>query len=109
MSGQKRDRRDQYHDYYQRNKEAVNARHKARYAAKRDEILAKQREKRHAAKAAEEAHNPKPAPPSEPSKPPKPPKGYRLLPDWYIGADMWGHIYMHFECVRETDGREKRE
>lgn len=74
MSEQKRDRRDQYHDYYQRNKEAVNARHKARYAAKRDEILAKQREKRHAAKAAEEARNPKPAPPPEPPKPPKPPK-----------------------------------
>ncbi len=70
MSEQKRDRRDQYHDYYQRNKEAV----KARYAAKRDEILAKQREKRHAAKAAEEARNPKPAPPPEPPKPQKPPK-----------------------------------
>lgn len=40
---------------------------------------------------------------------PKPPKGYRLLPDWYIGADMWGHIYMHFECVRETEGVGKRE
>lgn len=74
MSEQKRDRRDQYRDYYQRNKEAVSARHRARYAAKRDEILAKQREKRHAAKAAEEARNPKPAPPPEPPKPPKPPK-----------------------------------
>lgn len=70
MSKQKRDRRDQYRDYYQRNKEAV----KARYAAKRDEILARQREKRHAAKAAEEARNPKPAPPPGPPKPPKPPK-----------------------------------
>lgn len=107
MDEAKRERRlAQMREQYQRNKEAVNARHKARYAAKRDEILARQREKRHAAKAAEEARNPKPAPPPEP---PKPPKGYRLLPDWYIGADMWGHIYMHFECVRETEGREKRE
>lgn len=74
MSEQKRDRRDQYHDYYQRNKEAVNARHRARYAAKCDEILARQCEKRHAAKAVEEARNPKPAPPPGPPKPPKPPK-----------------------------------
>lgn len=74
MNEQKRDRRDQYRDYYQHNKEAVNARHRARYAAKRDKILARQREKRHAAKAAKEARNPKPAPHPEPPKPPKPPK-----------------------------------
>lgn len=65
----------QMREQYQRNKEAVSARHRARYAAKRDEILAKQREKRHAAKAAQEARTPKPAPPPpEPPKPPKPPK-----------------------------------
>lgn len=75
MNEAKRERRlAQMREQYQRNKEAVNARHKARYAAKRDEILAKQREKRHAAKAVEEARNPKPAPPPGPPKPPKPPK-----------------------------------
>ena len=69
----------QMREQYQRNKEAVNARHKARYAAKCDEILAKQREKRHAAKAAEEARNPKPAPPPpEPPKPAKEPKPAKL-------------------------------
>lgn len=43
---------------------------------------------------------------------PKPPRGYRLLPDWYVGADMWGHLYTHFECVREDNaksGGRKRE
>lgn len=75
MDEAKRERRlAQMREQYQRNKEAVNARHRARYDAKRDEILARQREKRHAAKAAEEARNPKPAPPPEPPKPPKPPK-----------------------------------
>lgn len=53
---------EQCRDYYQRNKDKLLARHCARYDAKRDEILAKQREKRRAAKAAEEARNPKPAP-----------------------------------------------
>lgn len=79
MDETKRERRlAQMREQYQRNKEAVSARHRARYAAKRDEILAKQREKRHAAKAAEEARNPKPAPPPpEPPKPPKPPKPAR--------------------------------
>ena len=65
---------EQCRDYYQRNKDKLLAWHRARYDAKRDEILARQREKRHAAKAAEEARNPKPAPPPEPPKPPKPPK-----------------------------------
>lgn len=75
MDEAKRERRlAQMREQYQRNKEAVNARHRARYAAERDEILAKQREKRHAAKAAKEARNPKPAPPPEPPKPSKPPK-----------------------------------
>lgn len=39
---------------------------------------------------------------------PRPPKGYRLLPDWYVGADMWGHIYMHFECAKEDGNREAK-
>lgn len=75
MDESKRERHhDRCRDYYQRNKAAIDARHKARYAAKRDEILAKQREKRHAAKAAKEALSPKPAPLTEPPKPAKPPK-----------------------------------
>lgn len=65
---------EQCRDYYQRNKDKLLARHRARYDAKREEILAAQRDKRRAASAAEEAHNSKPAPPPEPPKPPKPPK-----------------------------------
>lgn len=66
---------EQCRDYYQRNKDKLLARHRAHYDAKREEILAAQRDKRRAAKAAEEARNPKPAPPPpEPPKPPKPPK-----------------------------------
>lgn len=67
-------RLEQMRARYQKNKQSEAEKKKARYAAKRDEILARQREKRHAARAAKEAMNPKPAPPPEPPKPPKPPK-----------------------------------
>ena len=39
-------------EYHQRNKEAIGARHRAYYAEHREEILAKQREKRNADKLA---------------------------------------------------------
>lgn len=37
---------------------------------------------------------------------PKAPKGYRLLPEWYMGADKFGNLFMYFCCV-ETEERTK--
>lgn len=42
---------------------------------------------------------------------PKPPKGWRLLPEWQRGADRWGNLYLHYECVLDdnyTTDRQKR-
>lgn len=50
------------HDYYERNKAAMNARHRAYYAEHREELLARERE-RYA-----KNHQPK-QPPQEPPKP----------------------------------------
>lgn len=37
---------------------------------------------------------------------PRPPKGYRLLPGWQNGCDMFGNLYQHYECVRDrTPGK----
>ena len=94
---QKRDRREQSRDYYQRNKAAIDARHKARYAAKRDEILAKQREKRHAAKAAKEALSPKPAPLPEPPKLAPPPKPAREPKPAKLPKPAPKHDFVHLK------------
>lgn len=40
---------------------------------------------------------------------PKPPKGWRLLPEWQRGADRWGNLYLHYECVlEETQTTDKK-
>lgn len=31
---------------------------------------------------------------------PKAPKGYRLLPEWTMGADKFGNLFIHYECVK---------
>lgn len=65
---------EQCRDYYQRNKDKLLARHRARYDAKREEILAAQRDKRRAASAARKALEAaaKPVEPPKPTKPQKP-------------------------------------
>lgn len=64
---------EQCRDYYQRNKDKIRARHRARYDAKREEILATQRDKRRAASAAKRAAAAaKPVEPPKPAKPQKP-------------------------------------
>lgn len=34
---------------------------------------------------------------------PKPPKGYRLLPEWQVGCDALGNVYMYYAAMREGD------
>lgn len=65
---------EQCRDYYQRNKDKILARHRARYDAKREEILAAQRDKRRAASVARKALEAaaKPVEPPKPAKPQKP-------------------------------------
>ena len=38
---------------------------------------------------------------------PKPPKGYRLLPDWIVGCDMWGNLYRYYTCIHEEEPKAK--
>lgn len=65
---------EQCRDYYQRNKDKIRARKQAQYDAKREEILAAQRDKRRAASAARKALEAaaKPVEPPKPAKPQKP-------------------------------------
>lgn len=43
-------------------------------------------------------------------KQPAAPKGYYLLPNWKMGTDCQGNLYMHFKCAKleETPPKKKR-
>lgn len=34
---------------------------------------------------------------------PKAPAGYRLLPNWYLGCDVYGNLFFYFACVLEGE------